>query len=132
MTISQKDIKVTLIGSFKRDQQKLTELFELLRERYTLLSPASIDWIDGSENFVRADKDKSLSIKEIENRHLDAIRNSDFVILHAPEGYVGLSGAFELGFANALGIPVISKEPLADAMLSQVIPVNNNLQQDEE
>lgn len=124
MTASSKDIKVTLIGSFKKDREKLTSLFNFLNERYTLLSPSSIDWQNKAEDFVKASEDENLSVEEIENRHLEAIRNSDFVILHAPEGYVGLSGAYELGFANALGVPVITQEPLQDVMLTKLIPEN--------
>jgi NTP pyrophosphatase (non-canonical NTP hydrolase) len=50
------------------------------------------------------------SPEDIEARHLDAIQRSTFVWLHCPNGYLGLTAAAEVGFANAIGVPVYARE----------------------
>ncbi len=115
------ETKITLIGSFRRDPVGLKKLYEKLSAEYTVLSPKSIDWDNPGEDFVIVNSDKSKTIHEIESRHLDAIRRSDFVVLFAPNGYVGVSGALEIGFAHALGIPVLSTESIRDQTLRTMV-----------
>src|SRR5665648_785987 len=103
-----KDISVVIVGSFRKDPTSLRGLFEYLSSKYIILSPMSIEWSNTGDEFVKVSSDNDKTVKEIEERHLDTIRDSDFVVLFAPDGYVGLSGALEIGFAHALGIPVIS------------------------
>lgn len=73
MKDNSKNIKVTLIGSFKKDQVAIAILFKLLSKKYTLLSPTNIDWTDPYDDFAKVDTDRLTSIDDIENRHLDAI-----------------------------------------------------------
>jgi nucleoside 2-deoxyribosyltransferase len=49
---------------------------------------------------------------------LRALRESDIIWLHAPDGYVGVSAAYELGFAAAIGKPVFSFNTPTDEMLA--------------
>lgn len=103
-------LSITLIGSFKKDPEALQALFAELSQKYAILSPTTIDWVNHGEEFLRAGHESEKAGQEIEEGHLEAIRNSDFAILFAPGGYVGLSGALEVGFAHALGIPVIATD----------------------
>jgi hypothetical protein len=57
------------------------------------------------------------TLSELERFHLRAITETDFVWLYAPDGYVGLSGAFEIGYATAVGRPVFCHQRLQDDML---------------
>ncbi len=114
-------ISITLIGSFRKNPDSLGRLFENLSSRYIVLSPTSIEWNNPGDEFVKANHDNDKSIKEIEGRHLSAIRNSDFVVLFAPDGYVGVSAALEIGFAHALGVPVVSTEKVKDQTLDAMI-----------
>lgn len=110
--------KVVICGSFRKDPEGLARLFrELETNGCRILSPLTLDFTDSTSEFVTAQNDASYSIHELERYHLRAIREADFVMLHAPEGYVGISASFELGYANALAIPVFSKLELADHML---------------
>jgi hypothetical protein len=54
----------------------------------------------------------------IQSFHLRAIKEADFIMLHAPGGYIGVSAAFELGCAEALDKAVFCMEELSDEMLS--------------
>src|SRR5260370_13417892 len=59
--------------------------------------------------------------ESIEARHLRAIQRSEFMWLHAPNGYVGPTAALEVGFANAAGVPVFAKELPSDAVLRSFV-----------
>lgn len=53
-------------------------------------------------------------------------RGADFIWLHTPGGYVGISGAHELGYATALGKKIFCKELPKDEMLAtQVIEIKS-------
>lgn len=116
-----KDTKVVLIGSFRKDKAKLQKLYKLLSGKYEVLSPKSLDFVDDSKGFVKTEKELESSIFEIENKHLEAIKKCDLVVLHAPDGYVGVSGSLEIGFAYSLGIPVIADEKPSDATLGAMV-----------
>jgi nucleoside 2-deoxyribosyltransferase len=75
---------------------------------------------DDSE-FVRDSAEKYVSVREIQNHHLTAIAQSDFVWLHAPKGYVGSSAALEIGFAIAHRIPVFSRHRPSDVTLQEYV-----------
>jgi NTP pyrophosphatase (non-canonical NTP hydrolase) len=59
----------------------------------------------------------------IETRHLDAIQAAEFIWLHSPDGYVGLSAALEVGFARSCGVPVYSATKPKDTTVSQFVTV---------
>lgn len=115
------DFCVTLIGSFRRDKKKLEEIHTSLSEKFTVLSPESVDFSSEHNGFVKTDRETNKSIQDIEVTHLEAIRKSDMVILHAPEGYVGNSASLEIGYAVALGIPVFADEIPSDVTIASMI-----------
>lgn len=61
-------------------------------------------------------KEMGMSARQIEDSFLEAILNSDFVYVVNPDGYVGNTVSFEIGFAIALGIPVYAQQ-LIDTQL---------------
>lgn len=107
-------LRVVICGSFRRDPVGLEEVFKTLCSRFELLSPLGVDFVDPLADFVRLRHETNESSTNIESRHLYALSESDFVWLHAPDGYVGSSAMFELGHAHALGIPIFSDTPPAD------------------
>jgi len=56
--------------------------------------------LDSDRNF------RNVSIKAVEDRHIDAITKSDFVVLVCPGGYLGNSVAMEMGAAWASNVPL--------------------------
>ena len=90
-------------------------------ESFTLLSPIAVDFVEPGAEFVRLPHEVAETVSTIEERHLAAIVDADFVWLHAPEGYVGRSAAMEIGHARALGVPVFTDDELADEMLSSCV-----------
>jgi NTP pyrophosphatase (non-canonical NTP hydrolase)/Fe-S-cluster formation regulator IscX/YfhJ len=114
-------IKVTLIGSFRKELDALRAIYDLLSESFDLLSPASIDFVDSKADFVKTKEEVEEDVHTIEEKHLEAIRQSDFVWLFCPSGYIGLSAAFEMGLAHSLGVPIYANQLPDDAMLQTMV-----------
>lgn len=111
-------IKTVVCGTYRRDINGLKNLIlELETCGVRVLSPLSVDFTATDSSFKRAQSDENLSIALLEEFHLRAVRESDFVWLHAPEGYVGLSGSFEIGYARAMHIPIFSLQKVTDEMI---------------
>lgn len=111
-------LTTVLCGSFRRSPELLKACFGTLTQAFRVLSPTSIDFVDFDAEFVRLSHEMGESVGVIEDRHLEALKSADFVWLHAPDGYVGVSAAMELGQARALGIPVFATELPTDPVIA--------------
>ena len=90
-----------------------------------MLSPAGSQVIDPHQEFVLLDSDlarwQDPEIRHIEDAVLEGIRASDFLYVCNPEGYVGRSTAFEIGYAAALGKRVVALCPPTDPMILRYV-----------
>lgn len=121
-------LRAVMCGSFRKDPAGLEQAFRMLCSRFEVLSPLGVEFIDPLAEFVRLRHETDESSTSIESRHLHALSESDFVWLHAPDGYVGSSAMFELGHAHALGVPIFSDTAPADeAFVPWVTIVNSPL-----
>lgn len=110
--------EVILSGSFRRDVEGLKLIHEELVDLgCRVLSPTHVEPAKEVEGFVYMRGEEVETPEKIELKHLDAIQKASFVWLHAPDGYVGLSAALEVGFAHAQGIPVFSRFQPSDLTL---------------
>lgn len=124
-TVPTDRLSVAVCGTFHRDRDGLRGAVVELRERFHVLSPASLDFVDANAPFVRLPSELADTENQIERRHLQAMREADLIWLHAPGGYVGTSGAMELGHATALGIPVFAATlPSDPALAASVVQVS--------
>lgn len=104
-------IRTVICGSYHKDPAELSRLYrELVRAGCQVLSPFRPDFIDHNAAFVANPADHFLEPAELERRHLAALANADCVWLHAPNGYLGVSGSFELGFAVALRKKIFAQQ----------------------
>lgn len=118
--ISSDIARVVISGTFRRDRPGLERLYhELVTTGCQVLSPRRMEF-DGGE-FVRDLAEQKLDPKSIEDTHLVALEQSDMMWLHAPNGYVGCSGALEIGYAIAKGIPIFSNQPVSDVSLREYV-----------
>lgn len=81
-----------------------------------ILSPHRIDFPLRQADFMMDAEESRLTPGEVERHHLMCIRQSDFVWLHAKDGYIGPGAAFEIGYAKALQVPIFS-----DAIPTEVV-----------
>ncbi|MDK2899050.1 MAG: hypothetical protein PWQ10_237 [Patescibacteria group bacterium] len=118
----QKIIRVTLSGSFHRDIDGLRRAYnELALNQCQILSPHKLDFEDSSVLFVRDVSEKNETNFDLEKHHLLAISQSDFLWIHAANGYIGVSTAMEVGYATALNIPVFSSTTVEDQTIAMLI-----------
>ena len=126
--LSFKRPSVVISGSFHRDPEGLEWLWrELEANGCRILSPSAINFIDTSVEIVKTAHDNGMNIDELEKFHLRAIRDADLIWLHAPDGHIGISTSFEIGFALALGKPVFARTMPDDAMLQTQITIASSV-----
>lgn len=117
-------IKATVSGSFRRAMGAVQNVVEeLVAHGAFVLSPSDPRVVDQFGDFVFVASDRVRHIRTVQGRHLASIAASDFLWLVAPEGYVGVSAAMEIGFAAANDIPVFSDEVPSDLTLRQWVEV---------
>jgi NTP pyrophosphatase (non-canonical NTP hydrolase)/nucleoside 2-deoxyribosyltransferase len=115
---------VVLCGTFRKDQEGLRNTFEHLKDcGFSVLSPSNALVQSEKDGFVYMQDESGHLPEEIEGRHLDAILSADFVWFYAPNGYVGPTGALEVGYAHANGIPVYSDTPLNDNAVKRFVTI---------
>jgi len=114
--------EVVLSGSYRRDTEGLRRVYEELRDLgCTVLSPSRVDPAREADGFVYMKGEETETAEQIELKHLEAIQKAAMVWLYAPEGYVGLSAALEVGFAHAQGIPIFCQTQISDTTLRNFV-----------
>jgi NTP pyrophosphatase (non-canonical NTP hydrolase) len=117
-----RSVAVTISGSFRKFYPEITNAIDVFSEReIEVLSPAKSKIVDPSAEFVIFESDETTDVKELEDKHLDAISNSDALYVINPGGYVGNSAILEIGYAIALGIPIYTSGPIEDQTLAAYI-----------
>ena len=93
-------MKTAIIGSFRKFYKDISEVIRLFRkEGCTVTSPYLSDICDSRDDFVIfLDDDSTQSNDEIQTETLRRILNADAVYVYDPEGYVGKTTCFEIGF----------------------------------
>jgi NTP pyrophosphatase (non-canonical NTP hydrolase) len=115
---------VVICGSFRKDVTGLARIHQHFLDLHcTILSPTNVEIRSEDKGFVYMRGEETQTPETLERRHLDAIEQADFVWMHAPEGYVGLSGSLEIGYASAVGTPVFSSIALQDTVLGGLVKV---------
>ena len=124
------EMRVTVSGSFNRHLDQILEIVEhatLLG--VTVLSPSDPRAVDVDGGFIYVASDRHRSPRLVEDRHLAAITQSDFIWLVNPDGYVGPSAAFELGFAIASSVPVYSDTRPSDLTMRLYVRLAESIDQ---
>jgi len=115
-------IRVTVSGSFRKHLLEVQRAVEMLTAAgAVVLSPSSPTVVDKIEDFVFVASDVHRSPRLVQDRHMAAIAESDFLWLVCPEGYVGQSACLEVGYAVAQAVPVWSATRPGDLTLRQYV-----------
>ena len=117
--------RAVLCGSYRRGIPSLVRAYEKLSAAgIRVLSPSGLDFVAEIDRFVLNQDEVGIPPEAIERHRLNCIRAADLVWLHVPDGYVGLSGALEIGFANAAGVPVYAEEMPSDTALRPLVTIS--------
>lgn len=117
-------LKATVSGSFRKAIDHVQDDVQALSDAGVLvLSPADPRIVETFGDFVFVASDRVRRIRTVQSRHLASIAASDFLWLVAPDGYVGVSAAMEIGYASSQEIPIYCTEAVADLTLRQWVTV---------
>jgi hypothetical protein len=121
-------LNVTISGSFHRHLAQIeADVLECRELGVQVLSPADPRVVGAVGAFLFVASDPVRSVRLVQDKHLEAIRASDFLWLVTPDGYVGQSASLELGFAIAAGVPILSTSVPDDLTLRQYVGIVPNL-----
>ncbi len=119
---AEKKLRVTVSGSFHRHMSAISATVQELTDLGAqVLSPADPRVVDQAGAFLYVASDRVRSVRMVQDRHLEAIRSSDFLWLVCPDGYVGQSAAMEIGFATAAQIPILAESMPSDLTLRKYV-----------
>lgn len=114
--------QIVISGSYRKGVEALKRAYEEFKDLgYQILSPSNISIVSEIDGFVYMKGEETETPARIEDRHLEAIQRSNFVWLHAPDGYVGPTAALEVGYANAIGVPVYAQQMPTDKILQSFV-----------
>jgi hypothetical protein len=115
-------LKAAVSGSFHRHMPAIYEAVGELRALgVDVLSPSDPRVVDAMGEFLFVASDKLRSIKLVQDRHLEAIRASDFLWVVCPDGYTGPSTSGEILAASVMHVPVFSQSPALDVTIGQYV-----------
>jgi len=117
--------RAVLCGSYRRGIPSLVRAYEKLSAAgIRVFSPSGLDFVAETDGFVLNQDEVGIPPEATQRLRLNCIRAADLVWLHAPDGYVDLSGALEIGFANAAGVPVYAEEMPSDLALRSLVTIS--------
>jgi hypothetical protein len=117
-------LNATVSGSFHRHMEAITSaVHELAALDVRVLSPADPRIVARQGDFLFVASDPVRSVKLVQDRHLESIRAANFLWLVCPDGYVGQSASQELGYAIAVGVPIMAARAPNDLTLQQYVKV---------
>lgn len=116
MTV-EKSLETAVSGSFKF-KPEIDALHEEFEDYGVLVLEPSIGWlwlprlVTASSQFRPLPSEVGQNIREIEDRFLAAIDQADFLYVYNEESYLGVSTAFEMGYATSRKKPIYAKAPI--------------------
>ncbi|HXM66395.1 MAG TPA: hypothetical protein VN911_06660 [Candidatus Acidoferrum sp.] len=117
-------LRATVSGSFHRHMGAITTaVHELASLSVRVLSPADPRVVAAQGEFLFVASDRVMSVRLVQDRHLESIRAANFLWLVCPDGYVGQSASMEVGFAAAAGVPIFAAHPPSDLTLREYVTI---------
>jgi hypothetical protein len=102
-------MQCAISGSYRKFYSDIIEVMQTFESAgITVLSPPCSYVLDEGAEFVIFASDDSEDASVLAGKHLGAIRDSDFLYLYNPCGYVGVNTALEIGYAYAYDIPIVA------------------------
>lgn len=121
--LHEREISCTVSGSFKKFKPEIDRTIDEFRDHgVNVLAPAK-GWlyIPPVRQYSKKDlkfrplpSERHMTIRQIEDEFLRCIVRSTFLYVVNPEGYIGISVAFEMGVAFSSGIPIYSRDPVPE------------------
>lgn len=113
---------ITICGSFRKHYKEILEVIEIFEENgFKVLSPKKSEIVNPNEEFVLFRDDETNEPSELENIHLESIKEADILYFCNFEGYMGFSTALELGYAISYGHVIYFYDKPQEIILHKMI-----------
>ncbi len=117
-------LTASVSGSFHRHMEAITTaVHELAALSVHVLSPADPRIVAFQGEFLFVASDPIRSVRLVQDRHLESIKAADFLWLVCPDGYVGQSASMEIGYAAAVGVPILATRAPVDLTIRQYVKI---------
>ena len=111
-------LQTVISGSYRKHLREIIELKHFLElQGIRVLAPACGDVVNIGEEFVVLQSDPIDDHRILQDSIFAKMRQASFHVLLNKEGYIGRAATFELGYAAALGLQILTLEPVADPNL---------------
>lgn len=126
-------LRTVISGSYRKHLQDLLQLKnELERKGVEVLAPVCGEAVNPTEEFVVLTDDLVEDPRTLQDSVFAKMRQSTFHVLLNKDGYIGRAATLELGYAVALGLQILTSEPVDDPnlapytrLLSEVFELGN-------
>ncbi|KKR07371.1 MAG: MazG nucleotide pyrophosphohydrolase [Candidatus Peregrinibacteria bacterium GW2011_GWC2_39_14] len=101
-----------IIGSFRKHYSQIVETINFFHaNNIEVLSPKISTILNPEDEFVIFDYDpRDADIRQIEDKVLEKMHNTDFVYIVNPDGYIGQSTSFEIGYCHGKNLKIFAME----------------------
>jgi hypothetical protein len=109
-------MNITIIGSFRKYYNEICLLIDDFEKAgIRVLSPMKSYIVKELNGFVLLQSDnKSIKPYQIQQRVFENAKNSDFIYVWNPDGYIGVSTAYEIGRIAEMNKTIYFKEKAKD------------------
>lgn len=99
-----------IIGSFRKHYPQIIKIIKYFNTNgIEVLSPKISNILNPKDEFVIFDYDpKEAEMREIEDLVLKKMHLADFVYIVNPDGYMGNSTSFEIGYCHGKGLSIFA------------------------
>lgn len=108
-------LRTVISGSYRKHLSHLMELKSQLESRgIIVLSPVGTHALNPNEEFVLLNQDPIQDHRLLQDSIFGKMRTASFHVLANVDGYIGNAGLMEVGYAIALGLQILTLEPVND------------------
>ncbi len=112
-------VKTVISGSYRKHFPKMLQIKEFLqKEGIEVLTPVSSSVVNPGEEFILLDEDRVADPRTLQDSVFAKMRGCSFIVLANIGDYTGKAAVLEMGYAVAMGIQILSIEPIKDPNLA--------------
>ncbi|PTM57702.1 nucleoside 2-deoxyribosyltransferase [Desmospora activa] len=112
-------LTTVICGSYRKHWEDILRIRNFLEQQGVyILSPLGTKIVNPGEEFARLEGDPDVDVRTVQDAIFAHIRQSTFVIVANVNGYLGKATVFEMGYAAANGIRILTVEPVQDPNLA--------------
>ncbi len=112
---SLSSLKTVISGSYRKHLKEMYLIKDSLNKNgIDVLAPVSESVLNPGEEFVLLDMDPVGDHRILQDSIFAKMRQSSFLVVANKEGYLGKAALIEIGYAIALGLQILTLEPIED------------------